>query len=1021
MSRICACSLVALGALLGHVLIADVSNAQPENDDCSQATPITDGTHQGTTLGASVDGSSTGCFDGTGPDVWYLYTATCEGVLELDTCGSGWDTSISIQDPDCSGNEVTCNEDCPSEPCSGSPWESCATHRVLAGEQKLIRVSGWQGASGLFELHVSCSAELIPRSRPSVDHCDGAVFLDVPSITLGTTTGAGHDPAGDLSVLGFPRVMDDYGGCGRHEQDYSRRDDPPGVWYQVVGTGNRMSASVVSDLDHSVIVYCDSCDHLICVSGFTSRGNVNWCSRAGQVYTVWVFARLSAEPDDFELSVSDDGTPCYGAVDCTPVEVVDTFIVDNGDADGWADTHETVGLRFTVTNRSAADVTGLVARLSSDDSKVACIAEPVVHIGDLAAGETKPVASGFTFRVGAADRAGADLSEIDEFSAAFRVSMSSAQFEDLNPRRCSLSGVQCDDHGDCLFTDVCADKRCWISGKPCGVTDDCGSNTGDACIGRCSRSGLSCIDGFSFCEDTLDFCVEESQELRVDLDLDTSGGSGPTEFFEGFESGNFGNFTKMDLDAVLHGAETSDGSRCQYNDPSTDGIAFRFGACWPGVSVPHANAFFWQVDDGRSFSGLRSLYMGEETAPGMFTTPLANLEAIRTTEPINLGWGRACSGTAGSPCVGDADCPPAERCFVVSPELTFKHQASLMDDRWQNTFGHSSASSGVVQVQVVDALGEPEPPWQTIEPKVNRYDSFPMSFYFQCYFDPIDDGNTEDDFFGFYQDDPPIGSIGGRYLSVGGHYVTHADWEYLGPSSTCFPQRVFASAGDSDDPFDPLNLNGPVQGPGLQGATGLGTWVEPVFSLDRFRGQSIRLRFLTSSFKMATGDETWRPNLFSEEGPEDDGWWIDDVTITHTLMTPATVTVDSKDNAGLAFDADGDCVADDVDVIPDDPQVWALPGEVIDLTLLHTGGADGTTTLRWGPATTMGATAVDFIVVVDDGASCLESNVGPDRSAIDSITSPSGVVRRFLIQAENDFGRGELGTDSLHNARTGCN
>jgi hypothetical protein len=323
----------------------------------------------------------------------------------------------------------------------------------------------------------------------------------------------------------------------------------------------------------------------------------------------------------------------------------------------------------------------------------------------------------------------------------------------------------------------------------------------------------------------------------------------------------------------------------------------------------------------------------------------------------------------------------------------------------------------------VDAEGEPIGAWQTIEPKLNRYDSVPSPHYVNvCFFDPIDDGSVHYDRFDFIDAEPPVEMIGMRYLSVGGWYVPHALGSYsgrLGPSSICFPQHVFASAGDTDEPFDPDNLNGPAFGPGLQGGFGIGTWVEPVFSLDRFRGRRVRVRFLASSMRMDLlryGSDA----LQDDWDPADDGWWIDDVRVTHTLMEPAMVTVDATDNSALAHDADGDCVADGVDVAPGDDQVWALPGEVIELLMRHAGGAEGTTTLSWLGASTKGATTVDYVVITQEVASCEEANVGEAYSASDSTTPPPGVVRQFLIQAENGFGRGPLGNDSMHNPRSGC-
>jgi len=1032
-TRIYCGSVLRAGTMLAALVAAHtvVGQTSIENDDCQNATPITDGTYQGTTDGATLDGDPgcSGlclCFAGSGraPDVWYLYTAICDGVLDVDTCDSGFDTWLSIHEPGCSGVELACDDD-----GCGSTYQSHIQTVGIEGEDYLIRVSGWDAEVGEFTLNVSCTPREETPYRPGRDHCEGARQLEVPTIVRGTTEGADYDPEADRNIPGFPQTQGNWGN-GRDSRRW--RGETPGVWYRVTGTGNRMTASVDNPgtvVGANVQVYCDGCDRPLLVSGGSNYGDpgkdsdagwATWCSRPGETYRIWVAAPLAGTVGDFELSVSDDGTPCYGAVDCTPVEVIDTYVSDNGDHDGWADTNETVEMRFTVANRSSRDVTGLVARLSTDDPRVAGLGESEVHIGTLGAGETRLAPGAFTFRVADVERAGAD----DDFSADLRVGFVSDQFEDLSPRRCAITGVECEDNADCTGSDFCDHARCAISGGPCSWGYDCAMpEAGDSCVGRCSISGLTCVAGDSSpapCEDAVDFCVDETQRLRLDLDLDAAGGSGSTEFFESFESGGPAAIQAMNLDAGLNSLEAAEGYHCQYS-PADDGWRVDL-ACFPGANPVQAAAYFWQLDDGRAFSGLRSLYMGIEFEPGEYTTPLSNLEAAAIAQPINLDAASSCSGDQDDACTGDGDCAPGERCLAVIPELSFKHQISLVDDRAINTRGQGSASSGVVQIQVLDAAGAPIGPWQTIEPKVNRYDSVPTAHFFQCYFDPIDDGSTEYDRFGYIGADPPIGMIGMRYLSVGAWYVPHANGVtgHLGPSSICFPQRAFASAGDTDDPFDPNNLNGPVVGPGLQGELGVGTWVEPVFSLDRYRGRRVRVRFLTNGFKdNLRFAEDYRSYL-GNDSSLDDGWWIDDVRVTHTLTEPATVTPDTKDNSALALDADGDGVADTADCMPAGDQVWALPGEVVGLRMSHAGGVGGTTTLSWDRAATLGAAAVGYVVITEDGTSCSESNVGTSHEATDAVTPQPGALRRFLVQAANACGRGPLGTSSLHALRTGC-
>ena len=95
--------------------------------------------------------------------------------------------------------------------------------------------------------------------------------------------------------------------------------------------------------------------------------------------------------------------------------------------------------------------------------------------------------------------------------------------------------------------------------------------------------------------------------------------------------------------------------------------------------------------------------------------------------------------------------------------------------------------------------------WRKISPYQNLYDSQTVDYYWECLFDPTDDGNTEDDY------DP-------------------TDPERrLGPSSTCHPEFVFSRVGAIffSDTFDAQDIHhASAAGPGLQGSLGPGTWVE---------------------------------------------------------------------------------------------------------------------------------------------------------------------------------------------------
>src|SRR5262249_27550897 len=121
----------------------------PANDACGSATAITDGTYFGDTTPATNDGEACGASEATN-DVWYVYTPATDGVLHVTTCGSGYDTVLSVHAgcPGTLANQIACNDD------------SCGTSSALAtpvtgGSTYWIRVSGWSGATGSFRLNVS--------------------------------------------------------------------------------------------------------------------------------------------------------------------------------------------------------------------------------------------------------------------------------------------------------------------------------------------------------------------------------------------------------------------------------------------------------------------------------------------------------------------------------------------------------------------------------------------------------------------------------------------------------------------------------------------------------------------------------------------------------------------------------------------------------------------------------------------------------------------------------------------------
>lgn len=123
----------------------------PANDDCVDAIPVTVGTN-GPFFNNYCNTSSPAWPCGNvGSDVWFSYTANTPKLLTVATCGlAAWDTTIEVFSGTCGAlTSLACNDDF----CL---VRSQVSVPVLAGTY-LIRVGGFEGATGQFSLDVSTS------------------------------------------------------------------------------------------------------------------------------------------------------------------------------------------------------------------------------------------------------------------------------------------------------------------------------------------------------------------------------------------------------------------------------------------------------------------------------------------------------------------------------------------------------------------------------------------------------------------------------------------------------------------------------------------------------------------------------------------------------------------------------------------------------------------------------------------------------------------------------------------------
>ncbi|GAB4142481.1 MAG: hypothetical protein Fur0037_09700 [Planctomycetota bacterium] len=164
----------------------------PPNDDCSAPIAVTDGVNGPfSNLGATSSARPWPCGTGASADVWFSYTATCAGTLTVDTCSSArtFDTRIEILSGTCqTASSLGCNDDA----CGTG---SSLSVPVAPGQALWIRVGGYDGSQGLFELNVSCA--------PANDDCGGAIpLVEGANGPFGNSGASSSAPAWPCGAIG---------------------------------------------------------------------------------------------------------------------------------------------------------------------------------------------------------------------------------------------------------------------------------------------------------------------------------------------------------------------------------------------------------------------------------------------------------------------------------------------------------------------------------------------------------------------------------------------------------------------------------------------------------------------------------------------------------------------------------------------------------------------------------------------------------------------------------------------------
>ncbi|MGE0481487.1 MAG: M12 family metallo-peptidase [Phycisphaerae bacterium] len=185
-------SLTQIDAHADAITCLSPLNDPPTNDTCDDAIVLPgSGTYSGSNANASTDGAALACGSLSGnvgggrADVFWRITALGTGTISVDTCGSSFDTMLSIHAgcPATPSNQIACNDDCGGA-CG---LDSCVTFAGVSGTTYYIRVAGYAGATGAITLNVG------GPFAPGNNHCANAVPVSAGVALTGSLALATND------------------------------------------------------------------------------------------------------------------------------------------------------------------------------------------------------------------------------------------------------------------------------------------------------------------------------------------------------------------------------------------------------------------------------------------------------------------------------------------------------------------------------------------------------------------------------------------------------------------------------------------------------------------------------------------------------------------------------------------------------------------------------------------------------------------------------------------------------------
>ena len=155
-------------------------------DNCADANLVPAGSYPFCNVGANTDGPA--ACGAMGADLWYRYTATANGLVNVTTCGTGgsFDSVVAVYPDGCpAGTSLACNDDDFNAHCgSGFIRDAWTQFSATAGVTYLVRVGGYASTTGSGTLTIErfCAADF--NGDGAVDFFDYLDFVDAFSAGL---------------------------------------------------------------------------------------------------------------------------------------------------------------------------------------------------------------------------------------------------------------------------------------------------------------------------------------------------------------------------------------------------------------------------------------------------------------------------------------------------------------------------------------------------------------------------------------------------------------------------------------------------------------------------------------------------------------------------------------------------------------------------------------------------------------------------------------------------------------------